>query len=333
MEMYMSFEEGLVSIIVPVYNNERFLAKCFQSIINQSYQQIEILVVNDGSIDSSQKIIDDFSQFESRMIVMWQENQGVAAARNYALSCARGEYYLFVDSDDYIGEDYVKDLVQCAKLKNSELVICGYTLVYPQKNRFLTVLPNIYVQNEKEEWAYRISAVCSRLYSSKFWNKYDMNFISEENARAEDVPLALFANVMAKNISVINKCDYFYVQHNGSAMHSKERVLFLFPYISFSRMYCRVNKLDLVNSRLFFDIGILKFLAQFEFVLYRKASKKEKDRFHIFIYTLLKDDFNRMCQEWRRLYNNIDLPLTNKLAISLLLLRYKWFRKYELNRL
>ena len=103
MEMYMSFEEGLVSIIVPVYNNERFLAKCFQSIINQSYQQIEILVVNDGSIDSSQKIIDDFSQFESRMIVMWQENQGVAAARNYALSCARGEYYLFVDSDDYIG--------------------------------------------------------------------------------------------------------------------------------------------------------------------------------------------------------------------------------------
>ena len=101
----------LVSVIVPVYNCEKYLKKCLTSILNQSYNNIEVLVVNDGSSDNSQKIIDGIAASDFRIKAWQQPNQGVAAARNYALNNAIGDYYLFVDGDDYIGSDYVKNFV------------------------------------------------------------------------------------------------------------------------------------------------------------------------------------------------------------------------------
>ena len=309
---------SLVSVIVPVFNCEKFIEKCLNSIISQSYAQIEVLVINDGSTDNSQKIINVIAQSDSRVHCLWQQNQGVAAARNYALGFAKGDYYLFVDGDDYIGTDYVKSLVECADRNHSELVICGYTLVY--HNKQLQVIPDLYVKNEKEEWAYRISGVCSRLYSSRFWNRSLLRFVQENNARAEDVPPALFANAMAANIHVVKTSDYFYVQHAESAMHDKK--IFLFPYEAFKNVYCGLKHQNLVNSRVFFDIGILKFLAQFEFVLYRKAGREERCRFHTYIDELLKDDISYMLQEWKSSKKCINFPLRHKLAISLFLTRY-----------
>lgn len=306
----------LVSIIVPVYNCEKYIKKCLISILKQSYQNIEILVVNDGSTDNSQEIIDSLSQKDSRIRTIYQKNQGVAAARNCALSCAKGDYFIFVDGDDYIGIDYIKDMVETAIEKRAELVICGYSLVYPHK-RIKKVIPRMYIQGKKEEWAYRISCVCSRLYSSVFWRKYNLHFAQEKDARAEDVPIALFSNAMAANICIISKADYFYVQHKGSAMHSNKRTVFLFPYNAFEEMYNKLYSLEITNSRCFYHIGILKFLAQFEYVLYRKAALEEKERFHYYIKNILKDDFCEMQKEWKQMQKDIDLPFLHKLAISL----------------
>ena len=255
--------EELVSVIVPVYNCDKYLDKCLESITNQSYGKVEILVVNDGSTDNSQNIIDRFKQMDQRIVSLYQNNTGVASARNNALNCAKGKYYLFVDGDDYIGTDYVRDLVECAEKNQSDLVFCGYTLTYPETNRFTEVIPNAYVKDEQEEWAYRISSVCSRLYSSHFWKKNDLKFTNEKNARGEDVPIAIFANIMACNIRAIKKADYFYVQHTGSAMHSKGKVKFLFPYKAFEEMYTKVKNLDLENSKIFYNIGILKYFLLF----------------------------------------------------------------------
>lgn len=307
----------LVSIIVPVYNCEKFIEKCLKSIINQSYEHIEVLVVNDGSTDNGQKIINDIAGSDSRVYCFCQKNKGAAEARNYALRFAKGDYYLFVDGDDYIGTDYVKAMVDCAVVNHSELVICGYTLVYQHK--MLHVVPDLYVTNEKEEWAYRISSAWSRLYSSEFWKRYQIQFVQENNARAEDVPPVLFANAMASNICVVSNSDYFYVQHEASVMHDKN--IFLFPYEAIKRLFCELRSKKLVNSRVFFDIGILKFLAQFEFVLYRKACREEKDRFHKYIEELLKDDIQRMMQEWKSSRKKISFPFRHKMAISLLLKR------------
>lgn len=311
--------ERLVSIIVPVYNCEDYIGKCLKSIISQSYRQIEVLVVNDGSTDNSQKIIDHIAQSDSRIRKLQQTNQGVSAARNYALDCARGDYYLFVDGDDYIGKNHVKDLVECASENQSELVICGYTLVYTDKKKTVAVIPGLYKKDEKEEWAYRISSVWGRLYSSAFWNRNGLRFITEEGSRGEDAPIALFANAMASNIQIISKTDYFYVQREGSAMNSKKKVIFLFPYVAFEEIYNKVCNTKTTNSRAYWDMGVLKLLAMFQYVIYRKADRNEKKKFCEYVHKLLGSDIREMKGEWNAMKRTIDLPLTHKVAVSLFL--------------
>lgn len=308
--------EALVSVIVPVYNCGKYLEKCLTSIVEQSYSRLEILIVNDGSTDESQEIIDQFKYKDQRIWSVYQNNNGVALARNKALEHAVGKYYIFVDGDDYIGVDYVKDLTECAEKNQSELVICGYTLTYPDKNKYVRMIPGAYQKNEKEEWAYRISSTCSRLYRSSFWSVNNLKFVKEEGARAEDVPLALFSNAMARNICFVYKTDYFYVQHKDSAMNSVAKAPFLFPYKAFEDIHYKIINANTENSRVFYSIGVLKFLAQFEYVLYRNAGKEEKEKFHTYIVDLLKDNFDEIWREWNSLKGNIDLPLTHKMAIS-----------------
>ncbi len=315
---YVSCEK-LVSIIVPVYNCEKYIEKCLKSITSQSYRLLEILVVNDGSTDNSQKIIDQVAQSDSRIRKLSQTNQGVSAARNYALKYAQGDYYLFVDGDDYIGKEHVRALVQCADENQSELVICGYTLVFENKRKSVAIAPGVYKRNEKEEWAYRIASVWGRLYSSEFWNKNRLHFVTEEGSRGEDAPIALFANVMANNIQTISQTDYYYVQHEGSAMNSKKKVIFLFPYVAFEEVYKKVKSSQVMNSQEFFDMGVIKLLAMFKYVIYRKADKSEKKKFSMYVHRLLDNDFSRISCQWNRMKRTIELPLTHKIAISLFL--------------
>lgn len=317
--MNQLYRGKLVSVIVPVFNCEKYIRKCLTSILEQTYHNIEILVVNDGSSDGSQNIINDLARMDARICSIAQENQGVAAARNHALSCARGDYYVFVDGDDYIGATFIECLVECAEKKQSELVICGYTLVYADKKKNKVVIPGVYIKDKKEEWAYRISSVWGRMYSSTFWKGNGLKFVTEKEARAEDVPIDLFANVMARNVCVIKNAEYYYVQHEGSAMNNNSRVLFYFPYIAFEEMYSRVRNAKLTNSRAYFDIGVLKFLAQFKYVIYRRVAGEEKGKFEEYIKKLLKNDIVRMKEEWKMLCHDIDLPLAHKVAISFLL--------------
>lgn len=104
-----------VSIIIPVYNSEIYLEKCLDTVINQSYTNIEIIIVNDGSSDGSEKIINKYKELDSRIISINQINQGAGAARNKGLSLCNGDYICFVDSDDYIEKSYVEDLVETIK--------------------------------------------------------------------------------------------------------------------------------------------------------------------------------------------------------------------------
>ncbi|QKF64176.1 glycosyltransferase family 2 protein [Campylobacter corcagiensis] len=111
----------LVSIIVPVYNNEKYLKKCVDSLLLQTYKNIEIILINDGSVDKSREICDEFSKFDNRVKVIHQQNLGVGAARNAGLEAMSGEFFCFVDSDDSVKSDYVKYMVE--NIKNNGIVI------------------------------------------------------------------------------------------------------------------------------------------------------------------------------------------------------------------
>ena len=124
--MKLTTDHPLVSIIVPIYNVEKYLDQCIVSLINQTYQNIEILLLNDGSTDNSPKICNKYKNKDNRIIYISQANKGLSATRNNGIKIAKGEFILFVDSDDYVSKDIVAHLLSLAIKFNSPFVAANY---------------------------------------------------------------------------------------------------------------------------------------------------------------------------------------------------------------
>ena len=158
-----------VSIIVPIYNTEKYLISCFDSILNQTYQNLEIILIDDGSTDNSGKIADDYSKKDSRIKVIHQKNAGQSAARNKGLEKATGEYISFIDSDDKIDPNFIMYLLN-AFSSTTALSVCGIHYKRLKKN----TAEDVYInplrsrrQNEsKKAYILYLLAVDGRMYSS-----------------------------------------------------------------------------------------------------------------------------------------------------------------------
>lgn len=135
-----------VSVIVPVYNVENYLAKCLDSLVNQTYQNLEILVVNDGSKDGSEEIIKQYSeQYSDKIKAFTKENGGLSDARNFGIDRATGDYFGFVDSDDYVAETMFEEMLGLTEKYDAEMVICNIQKVDEHGNitQKLTQIPNM----------------------------------------------------------------------------------------------------------------------------------------------------------------------------------------------
>jgi glycosyltransferase involved in cell wall biosynthesis len=128
--------KDLISIVIPVYNTAKYLPRCIESIINQTYKNLEIIIVDDSSTDDSGKIADEYSKKDSRIIIIHQENRGISIARNKAIEVATGDFIGFVDSDDYIEIDMYELLLNTIKEYNADIVQCSYYRV-GQDNKIL----------------------------------------------------------------------------------------------------------------------------------------------------------------------------------------------------
>lgn len=119
-------DNPLVSVMVPVYNTEKYLERCIQSILNQTYENLEIIIINDGSDDSSPQICEKFAQVDNRVVVIHKENGGLSDTRNVGLKYAKGDFYAFVDSDDWILQNMIEELVYLCKKHDSEIAQCEW---------------------------------------------------------------------------------------------------------------------------------------------------------------------------------------------------------------
>lgn len=120
----------MISIIIPVYNVEQYLDKCLQSVINQTYQDIEIILVDDGSSDSSGILCDKWKEKDSRIKVIHKSNGGLSNARNVGIEQANGEYLMFIDSDDIVANDLCKVLFEMLKNNHADISICNATHIF-----------------------------------------------------------------------------------------------------------------------------------------------------------------------------------------------------------
>lgn len=311
-------ELGLVSVIIPVYNCGIYLEKCLQSVTAQSYKNIEIIVINDGSTDDSGDIIRKYADSCSNLLAIEQANMGVSEARNKGVDKAQGEYILFVDGDDYIGTDYVSSLVEAAENNASDLVICGCTMVDNAGGEIQRIVPDGYERGTQEEWAYRLSSVCSRLYRKKAWTDAGIQFAI--GVRGEDLPIALFFNYTCRSIVVIPEASYYYVQHSDSAMGNFRGLQsFKLPMGAMRETLEKIYNIDQHNSHEFLEYGVLKALAMFLFDLGRGADwqvikqlcQDSGDIIHKFFPEYRKNPLYR----WN---SHINMPFTVKGAVWLL---------------
>lgn len=158
-----------VSIIIPVYNNEKYLNECLNSVINQSYKNIEVILVNDGSKDDSLKICNKFKAQDSRIIIIDKKNEGVSAARNAGIKIATGEFITFCDADDIMNIDQIEFLLKGLIENNSDLAMCGYKLFdteYKMNEKFLN-------DNFKEVYGDELInlIINDEIYAGYVWNK------------------------------------------------------------------------------------------------------------------------------------------------------------------
>ena len=163
-----SVMEPLISIVVPVYNVENYVAECITSLINQTYRNIEILLVDDGSTDKSGQICDSFAN-DDRIRVFHTKNAGVSAARNYALDRARGDYIGFADSDDRAEPEMFETLLRCAEKSGADVALCGFDREYPSGIR-QSSRPPVYVEASGAEAVSTVFYEYGLIYNYA-WNK------------------------------------------------------------------------------------------------------------------------------------------------------------------
>lgn len=162
--------EELISIVVPVYNVEPYLRKCIESIIQQTYKNIEILLIDDGSKDNSGKICDDFAKEDARIKVIHKKNGGLSDARNVGIDNAKGEYITFIDSDDYISSGYIKYLYNLLVAYNADISICEFEYITESGKRLNHVQDNNNISLfDKRNALYEL--LDSKLFSNSAWAK------------------------------------------------------------------------------------------------------------------------------------------------------------------
>ena len=217
-----------VSIVIPVYNSEKYLRKCLNSLLNQTLKDIEIVVINDGSTDHSQQIIDEYSKMHSDIFkTKTIDNGGQGRARNYGVKMTTGEYISFVDSDDYIASEMLWEMYEVAKRDDADLVTCNYSYV-DENGTAKLVIPKVAL-TQKDMFIDPDVSPCNKIYRGDILRNSGVQF--PEGYFYEDTAYYFMLIPYIKKLSAVQKSFYYYVLHGNSSVHGVqgERVKHIFP--------------------------------------------------------------------------------------------------------
>lgn len=216
-----------ISVLIPVYNTERYLRKCLDSVLAQTLKEIEIIITNDGATDNSQKIIEEYAIKDKRIRYNIQKNSGLGATRNKGIELAKGEYIAFLDSDDWVEKDYYKFMYEEAKKNNVDLVVSNFCI--DSKSKL-----SVYRHNENNKKRY-LQGVIERRYPGFSWNKlYKKSLIDNNHIRfpirdelenIEDQYFTIRTCCFAKNIAFIDNPLIHYVIRDSSITNKYQKTL------------------------------------------------------------------------------------------------------------
>ena len=228
-------EMDKISIVIPCYNMEELVEKCISSIKNQSYRNFEAIFVDDGSQDRTKEIIEENIKDDERMRYVYKENGGLSSARNFGLEMATGKYICFIDSDDYVENDYLMELYNNLIANDSDISICYFYRVYEKKTDLNKVKNGFYNLA-------RFPAAWNKLYKTSLFRDHGISF--PQGKWYEDTGTFPRLYMMANRISIVKKPLYNYIQNSSSIMHSfDKRIYHIYDIVKINEDFAKKNNI------------------------------------------------------------------------------------------
>lgn len=238
-----------VSVIVPVYNTEKYLRRCLDSLVNQTLEDVEIIIINDCSPDNSKKIIEEYyKKYKSKIKVFEnKENKRIGYNRNLGIEKATGEYISFIDSDDWVKENILEKMYNKAKKDKLDLVICNYTKMLEEKDGSVKEIPNDYKIPEYENTTLEKTPELLMTVNMSPWNKLykkslleDNNIVFAEKSKYEDMIVVIKSLAKAKKIGFIkDELNYYLVRSKSETTCMDEKVFDILKMTDISVYYLR----------------------------------------------------------------------------------------------
>lgn len=298
-----------ISVLIPVYNVEKYLPQCLDSIISQTFTDFECICVNDGSTDNSLSVLQEYANKDSRIKIINQTNSGASIARNKALKQSTGQYIALVDSDDFISKDYLEKLLAVSEKENSDIVYCRHKMYYPLDNRYESGVnkeklsnlfknySNLKKSDKRIEYILNIvensRSICMKLYKSELIKNNDICFF--ENVFAEmDYSFNILVNLYSEKISLLDEELYFY-RKQVESITAKKKTFRINAINSFIYLTKEMEKRNLLQKN-----KILKkfVLSHFTFNIGKKIPKESQQEvfsvaYNHFLYLkqILRDSF------------------------------------------
>ena len=264
----------LISIIVPVYNLEKLICKCVESLLAQTYKNIEIILVNDGSKDTSPAICDKYAAADNRVKVIHKANAGVSEARNSGLDAMNGEYVTFIDGDDFVTEDLIECLYKVTADNNADISTCAhFRLEFDGTIKYVNPMDT---ETEATIINNGENAVADMFYgkscSASSWGKlYKKEIFSElrfpDYVMGEDTYVAYHAFRKATTVAHTNRPLYYYVQHTASVTNNKANYYKFYDYI---RLYDHIISCETNNKNEKYMLSVYNRLIENNFWVYMK---------------------------------------------------------------
>ncbi|WP_313581101.1 glycosyltransferase [Chishuiella sp.] len=312
-----------ISVIIPVYNTEKYLSKCLESVINQTLKDIEIIVINDGSTDSSQNIIDLYTSKDDRIISIIKKNGGLSDARNMGIDNSNGNYLAFIDSDDYIDEYMLENMYNLSQKHQSEIVLCDLVKVNEKGEEFRDLpqspqlADKIILKDDFTIFGEMSCFACNKIFKKSLFNKHRF----KKGIHFEDIELIPKLVLDSTVISKINQPFYKYFERQDSITKSHtKRGLDMFLAVNevsnyFKNSVYNNSKTDLKRFQIF--QGYYSYLA---YVAYVKDKSLKKNMLFALSEFLFSNSINKKeIINYKRFNNNYLMSLPNKKKIFYLL--------------
>lgn len=292
----MSVETIKVSIIVPVYNVEKYVERCLKSLINQTLHEIEIIIVNDGSTDNSLLICKKYEKIDKRIKIYSKENEGLGLTRNYGIDKCRGKYIAFVDSDDFVSLDFYEKMYLNIEKNNTDAVFAGFKNYrndgienIGEINTFKEniVLAKEYLHNilhvrndELYGKNYLNMSVWRSLYKREIIERNNLQFESERKFISEDILFNIDYCLAADKVSFQKDTYYFYCYNSNSLTKKYKKDRFEKDIILYEEIIRRLNEYGEYNEKIQhgvdnFFLGYLRAVIKEE-IFCKEKSKKQK---------------------------------------------------------